>query len=85
MVTIKTTWLYRDVVDATQDSGGEIAGVFRNNAGTAVQVGVTTQLYSDGSGTATYGVSLGNVTFLGSGVNAGGKWTIYTTVLPSTA
>lgn len=84
-MVIKTVWDYRDAVDATQDSGGEIAGVFRNNAGTAVQVGVTTQLYSDGGATATYGVSTSNVTFVGSGVNAGGKWTIYTSTFPSTA
>ena len=84
-MVIKTLWDYRDAVDATQDSGGEIAGVFRNNAGTAVQVGVTSTLYTEGPSVGAYGVSLGNVTFLGSGINAGGKWTIYTSTFPSTA
>jgi hypothetical protein len=76
----------RDTGSVPGISGGQISGVFRNNGGVATQIGGTTQEFTAGAATATFGTSGGSVTVSCTAAsNNLVLWTFYTEVSPSAA
>ena len=87
-MTLEVVWFARDTITPASSAGGRAMGVFRNNAGTATQLGV-----AQDEGRQPSGPALPTLTFSASGANAQvvttgngdiTDWTLYIYQYPST-